>query len=73
MSLGRSGAWKRSAQINVGDRVVLIFRITTRGRGSGVEITRQDGMVWTLRDGQVIRIDYYNNEAQTLGAVGLAE
>jgi ketosteroid isomerase-like protein len=67
-------AWSMEAErwIDAGDQVVLIFRMTAKGRGSGVEMTRQDGMVWAVRDGQVIRIDYYNSEAQTLEAVGLS-
>jgi len=63
-----AGRW-----IDVGDRVVLLLGMTTRGRESGVEMTRHDGIVWTLRDGRVIRIDYYNSEAQALEAMGLRE
>ncbi len=67
--------WRMEAErwIDAGDQVVLIFRMTTKGKGSGVEINRQDGMVWTVRNAQVTRIDYYNSEAQTLEAVGLQE
>lgn len=59
--------------LDAGDQVVFIFRMTAKGRGSGVEVKRRDGMVWTLRDGQVIRTDYYNSEAQALEAAGLSE
>ena len=57
--------------IDAGDKVVLILSLTAKGRGSGVEVTRRDGMVWTLRDGKPVRIDYYNNERDALEAAGL--
>jgi ketosteroid isomerase-like protein len=73
-----SEAWgdfsmKAERWIDAGDRVVLVFQLTARGKGSGVEVKRRDAMVWTLRDGMTIRIDYYNSEPQALEAVGLSE
>jgi ketosteroid isomerase-like protein len=59
--------------IDAGDRVVFTFRMTARGKGSGIEVNRRDAMVWTMRDGITVRIDYYNSEAQALEAVGLSE
>jgi ketosteroid isomerase-like protein len=43
------------------------------GRRSGVSIERNDAIVSTFRDGKVTRIDYYNDQAQALEAVGLSE
>jgi len=59
--------------IDVGDQVVFVFQMTATGKGSGVEVKRQDAMVWTLRDRMAIRIEYYNNEPQALEAVGRSE
>jgi ketosteroid isomerase-like protein len=59
--------------IDAGDRVVSIFRLTARGKGSGVEVTRRDAMIWTVRDRKAVRIDYYNNPGQALEAIGLSE
>jgi ketosteroid isomerase-like protein len=59
--------------IDAGDKVVFIFRMTAKGKGSGVEVKRRDAMVSTVRDGKTVRVDYYNNEAQALEAVGLRE
>jgi ketosteroid isomerase-like protein len=35
--------------IDVGDRVVSLFRIRAVGAGSGVPVERDDAMVWTFR------------------------
>jgi ketosteroid isomerase-like protein len=59
--------------IDAGDQVVLIFQMTARGKGSGVEVKRRDAIVWTVSDGKTVRIDYYNNEAQALEATGSSE
>ena len=59
--------------IDAGDRIVFIFQLTAKGRGSGVEVKRRDAMVFTIRDGKTVRLDYYNNEAQALEAAGLSE
>jgi len=57
-----SWAWLR------GDVILL----KAKGRGSSIDVERQDAMVCKLRDGKIARIDYYNNRAQALKAVGLA-
>jgi ketosteroid isomerase-like protein len=60
--------------VDVGDgRVVLVARVTARGLGSGVEVERLDGIVWTIRDGMTVRIDYYSRAAEALEAVGLGK
>ena len=59
--------------VDAGEKVVLIFQMTAKGKGSGVEVKRRDAMVWTVGDGKTVRLDYYNNEAQALQAVGLSE
>jgi ketosteroid isomerase-like protein len=57
--------------IDAGERVVFVFRMTAKGRGSGATVERQDAMVFEVRDGMVVRLDYYNNRQQALEAVGL--
>jgi ketosteroid isomerase-like protein len=59
--------------IDVGERVVVVFLMKATGVSSGVEVERQDAMVFTLRDGTVVRLDYYNNRTEAFKAVGLAE
>jgi ketosteroid isomerase-like protein len=59
--------------IDAGERVVVLVRLSARGRGSGVSLERRDGMVWTVRNGMAIRLDYYNSPAEALEAAGLRE
>jgi ketosteroid isomerase-like protein len=56
--------------IDAGDgKVVLLVRLSARGRGSGVSLERLDGIVWTVRDRKSVRLDYYNTRAAALEAV----
>lgn len=57
--------------IDAGESVVVVFRLKATGRGSGVAVERLDAMVLKLRDGQIVRYDYYNNREQALQAAGL--
>jgi ketosteroid isomerase-like protein len=59
--------------IDAGERVVVIARLTARGRASGVPLVRRDGMVWTVRNGKAVRLDYFNNPSEALEAAGLSE
>ena len=59
--------------IDVGDQVVSLFRIHAVGAGSGVAVQRGDGMLWTFRNGKLIRLDYFNDQKQALRAAGLSE
>lgn len=54
-----------------GDEVVVIARITGRGHGSGVEIDRRQGYVWTIRDGKGVRFRWFNDPEQAREAAGL--
>jgi ketosteroid isomerase-like protein len=57
--------------IDAGDKVVLVMRLFATGKGSGVPVERQDGIVYTMGDGRMVRIDYFNNRADALAAAGL--
>lgn len=54
------------------DRVVAVLNYRGRGRVSGVEVqfTRLTG-VFTLSSGQVLRADWYRDEAEALRAAGI--
>jgi ketosteroid isomerase-like protein len=74
-----SEAWESDAlepeeYIDAGDgRVVLVARLSARGKGSGVEVQRREGIMWTIRDGKTVRIDYYSSPDEALEAAGVAE
>jgi ketosteroid isomerase-like protein len=57
--------------VDAGDRVVAVIGLTAKGKGSGIEVERRDGMVYTLRERRVVRIDYYGSVDEALDAVGL--
>jgi ketosteroid isomerase-like protein len=65
--------WEPEEFIDAGDRVVAVLRVHAKGRGSGVDVERVDGAVWTLRDDKAVRLDYYGSKDEALKAVGLAE
>ena len=58
-------------RIDAGDRVVALVKVFAVGRGSGVTVERNDGMVWTVRDGRAVRLEYYGSGAAALKAAGL--
>jgi ketosteroid isomerase-like protein len=47
--------------IEEGDKLVAAVRQSGRGRGSGVDIAVEIAHVWTVRDGQAIRLESYPN------------
>jgi ketosteroid isomerase-like protein len=57
--------------IDAGERVVVIGTLRARGRGSGIETERQQGYVWTLRDGKAIRFQWFNEPQEALEAAGI--
>jgi ketosteroid isomerase-like protein len=55
------------------DRTISLFKMIVRGKGSGIELTRDDAVVAEYRDGKIVRIGYYNDQSQALQAAGLSE
>src|SRR3954451_21137977 len=56
--------------IDLGDRIVVVFRLTATGKGSGLELDRTDAIVHTVRNGKLAKIDYFNNKRDALEAAG---
>jgi ketosteroid isomerase-like protein len=58
--------------IDVGqDRVVAVTRWVGTGRTSGIATSQTIGLVYTLRDGLVVRQESFRNRDEALKAVGL--
>jgi ketosteroid isomerase-like protein len=58
---------------DLGDRVVAIGRISTRGKGSGAETESQIGTVVDLKNGKAVRVRTYLDPKEALEAAGLRE
>jgi ketosteroid isomerase-like protein len=56
--------------IPVGDKVIVPFRMTTRGRASGIEASMTAVQVVELRDGKAVRFEIYPTVEQARDAVG---
>ena len=55
------------------DRLVVVLRVSGRGKGSGVNVEQRNGQVWTFVDGKVARVDSYMNSADAFEAAGRSE
>jgi ketosteroid isomerase-like protein len=57
--------------MDAGNYVVVVLHMRATGRGSGLELDREDAIVYELRAGKMIRVDYYNDKLQALTAAGI--
>ena len=55
----------------VGDRVVVLATYVARGRSSGAQRENEDGYVWTVRNGQAVRFQWFSDPSEALAAVGI--
>ncbi len=65
--------YEQQELIDAGDQVVQFFRIRARGRASGIELEGPLAQVWTLSDGLVVRVEFFEDRAEALEAAGLSE
>jgi ketosteroid isomerase-like protein len=57
--------------IDAGDKVVVVARLTGRGKSSGAEVERTWAYVWTVRAERALRMEAYADRAEALRAAGL--
>ena len=57
--------------LDLGDRVLVLGVFRTKGRESGMDLATAQGYLWTLRDGQAVRMEWFPDQKRALGAVGL--
>ena len=55
-----------------GDDVLVLARYTASGRGSGVPLEGEHGYVWTVRDGQAVRFQWFQSHREAYEAAGVA-
>jgi ketosteroid isomerase-like protein len=53
------------------DKVLSLFRMFATGKGSGIELSRDDAVITEFHDGKIVRIGYYNDQKQAREAAGL--
>ena len=53
--------------------VVVFIRARGRGRGSGIEVDNRIAHVWSYRGDTFVRMVVYEEQAETLEAVGLRQ
>jgi ketosteroid isomerase-like protein len=59
--------------IDVGDRIVVPFRVVVRSRETGLELDQHAVQVWTIRHGRALSVEAYATKAEALSAVGIGE
>ncbi len=52
----------------VGDRVVIDFTLRARGKTTGLDFGQDAAMVWSFRDGKVIRIELFESMDEAMEA-----
>jgi uncharacterized protein len=57
--------------LDAGDRVVVLATLRGRGRGSGADLERRQGYIWTIRDGKATRFEWFTTPDDALRAAGL--
>ena len=63
--------WEPEELVDLGDRLLMLGRISGTGGASGIAVDREIALVWTLENGKVIREEQYLKPAEALEAVGL--
>jgi ketosteroid isomerase-like protein len=59
--------------IDAGEQVISVVERHARGRASGAEVERAFSLLWTVRDGKVIRLVWFLSRAEALEAAGVPE
>lgn len=54
-----------------GEHVAVVVRYRARGRGSGVEVEGRESALWTVRDGKVVRYEWFHQPADAFRAARL--
>ena len=56
-----------------GDRVLVVTTHQAKGRTSGAPFRQRTAQVLTVRDGKIVRQDFFDGRAEALEAAGLSE
>jgi ketosteroid isomerase-like protein len=56
-----------------GNQVITYNRTFGRGSGSGATFEQRGSCVWSLRNGSIVRVEWFGTQREALKAVGLEE
>jgi ketosteroid isomerase-like protein len=59
--------------IPAGERVAVVLRYRAHWRTSGVDVEAHESALWTVRDGKVVRYEWFHGPNDALEAAGLGE
>jgi len=54
------------------DEALATFRMIAKGKHSGLEIERDDALLYRVTDGKIVRMEYFNDRELALEAAGLS-
>lgn len=57
--------------VDAGDKVFIPFRLSARGKETGIEATQHAFQVWTMRAGKGLRAEVFASREDALAAAGL--
>jgi ketosteroid isomerase-like protein len=57
--------------LGAGEKVFVPFRLSARGRETGIEATQHAFQVWTMRAGRGLRVEIFASREYALEAAGL--
>jgi hypothetical protein len=53
------------------DGVIVLFRLIAKGAHSGIELERDDAVLYRFRGDRIAWIQYYNDQTRALHAAGI--
>jgi ketosteroid isomerase-like protein len=59
--------------VEVEDRVLVVMRTIARGRGSSIDVEMETFGVYTFRDRQILKLQYFTDRESALEAAGLTD
>jgi ketosteroid isomerase-like protein len=57
--------------VDAGSSVVVFLDYMVKGSGSGLRLEREDAIVYEVRGGKIVRMDYFNDRDQALAFAGV--
>jgi ketosteroid isomerase-like protein len=65
---------KMEEVVDIGpNRLITLDVVRGRGKGSGVDIEARGAMLWTFREGKIVRAKMFQTKHEALVAAGLSE